>query len=1773
MVIDTACSSSIYALHTAIRSIENNECDGAIVAGANLVIGLEQHIAMAAAGVVSPSSSSHTFDARADGYGRAEGIAAIYLKSLSQAIRDRDNIWSVIRGTSINSDGWTTNILKPNVDAQASLIRAAYFNAGIDVKGTDYVECHGTGTAVGDAVEVEALHRCFGTRERRSPLLIGSAKPGLGHSEATSGLTSIIKVSLAFHHGLIPPTYGVKTINPQHSRNMKVATSLMKWPRTLRRASINNFGYGGSNAHAILESLDSYTARNLLSLQTHPPDSLEADVHSSQDIPLHPWDYSKSVPWKESRTARDLRQRAFPRDELLGTRKPLENGVEWSWRNVLEIGQIPWVHDHKVKKLIIFPAAAYFQMALSAMSQIDIELHGHEQSEGFDLLATEKLFEFSDVYIGNALILRDDSQDDIELHTRFSRRKLSPVTTSSDRFDFSITSWRDGKGIEHSRGTVRLRGAPDLNKTGNVSFEEKQLHSCSTSLYYDRLWSEGLCYGPSFRSLKSLQVDLAENDHRATSTTQTKTLTLPSQGSRWPRSYPVHPFALDACLQTAIMGLTKGDLSTLRTFLPVSFSRVEIRAMREDGDFEASIHSRIARTGLSSIRTDCTLQDENGNVLIEVKDSRLVQYGNAVTVGENTEVATGKSENVFFSSSWKPDILRLHEHDKDVLSKSLREFMNQHGDLLEDRHCLSLVAMVDLVGHKFPSMRVLDLSGQGNKLKDSVDKVFQRHSYQPYSYWHTGAEIDGLSDTTMKFDLIFLPRDHDFGAFKNVVNNITLMLSYNVIVVSTQALGVNSPTSTDPSHWQIRLCNDDVPATIVLHLPNSPEAPAYSKIRMVVWKPTSNVTRFTSSLTEEAGQRFPGADIETVELSEVGSALGQSTACVLFIELEREFLATMTAHEMECLKAIISSRARLIWVSGADLLGDCPQPNLALIEGFSKSLVAENPSLQLVVVDVGLMTESKIPTSCRNILAVLSSKDWESDRQFVQRDGALFINRLVPDPTRSLFLQRRIGKLAPEPSSLSSAVPVKMVLKRPGDVDSIYFQQICQPPRAIPSGFVDIRVQAISLNAKDVYALRGKVETRDSTMILEFGGVVEAIGPDVRDLQPGDRVVVFAPSDFATTQRVPASSVHKIKPDEDMTVMPTLLTVYATALYALNDRARLQAGESVLIHAGAGALGIALITIAKRIGACVYCTVGSPVKRRFLQEELGIPISHIFNSRDESFVDGLMRITEGRGVDVVVNSLVGDLLHASWGCIAELGRFVEVGKRDIADAGNLNMHMFLRNATFTAFDLADLWYYGAQQGDVLTSKLRETLDLYRKGEIKPAPITVIEISEVAKAYRRFSDRERIGKIVVSLQAELSIVPTLPPKYQTILSADKVYLLVGCLGGLGRSLSRWMVKRGAKTLVFLNRSGDERREAQLLLKQLQQSGATVSVFRGDVSVLEDVQGAFNMCQETGKPLGGVVQGAMAVKAALFDQMTHDAWTRVLRPKYLGTWNLHSVLNDMGVVQPDFFLLLSSIFGTLGSPTESNYSASNAFLDAFARWSRIQGRPTVSVGLGLISEVGFLHENPEAGDLLSRRGVRPLSEEEFLQVIDIALSSLDNSRETRTYFQVSHLLTGLEPATTSQSDDGEAIWNDPSMAILLEKRQLGRRNQNGTVSEDEDHEAGERLHVGTTKIAGAPSNLEPEKGASSLQASVLDLICRRLSILLSFPTETIATEKPISDFNIDSLIGSELRFWFWSTFKVDVPYLDITTSHRSLKMISEKVTDKLMKRDNSGTTIFK
>ncbi|MCJ1398962.1 hypothetical protein MMC11_002163 [Xylographa trunciseda] len=433
--------------------------------------------------------------------------------------------------------------------------------------------------------------------------------------------------------------------------------------------------------------------------------------------------------------------------------------------------------------------------------------------------------------------------------------------------------------------------------------------------------------------------------------------------------------------------------------------------------------------------------------------------------------------------------------------------------------------------------------------------------------------------------------------------------------------------------------------------------------------------------------------------------------------------------------------------------------------------------------------------------------------------------------------------------------PLALQIASPGSLNSLQFVEDFRPAKPLASGEIEITVEASGVNFRDCLTALGQLDNK--VLGGECSGVVSRVAADC-DFRPGDRVAALFTDTYRTFARGPVQCVTKIPDDMTYAEASALPVVFFTAWYGLCDVARLQQGESILIHAGAGGTGQAAIQVAKHIGAEIYVTVGSDDKKKLIMETYAVPEDHILYSRNTSFAQGIMRMTGNRGVDVVLNSLSGEGLVASWECIAPFGRFVKIGKRDINSHGTLP---FDKNATFSSVDILA----------IMTQR----------------PSFVFGISEIESAFRHFQSGRNSGKMVIEMRKHDMVHTVIETKPDYHFDEHSSYLIAGGLGGLGRSAARWMVSRGVRNLILLSRSGARSETAVALIEELKSKGAHVEAPACDVTKLDMLRTVLESCAKTMPPVKGVIQGSMVLSDAILEKMTFEDWITSTAPKVSGT----------------------------------------------------------------------------------------------------------------------------------------------------------------------------------------------------------------------------------------------------------------------------------------------
>ena len=489
----------------------------------------------------------------------------------------------------------------------------------------------------------------------------------------------------------------------------------------------------------------------------------------------------------------------------------------------------------------------------------------------------------------------------------------------------------------------------------------------------------------------------------------------------------------------------------------------------------------------------------------------------------------------------------------------------------------------------------------------------------------------------------------------------------------------------------------------------------------------------------------------------------------IVLAMEEPSLSSLDEIGFKRMQVLFSTARGILWVSRG---ARSQNPEANMFAGFARSLRTENAGLRLVTLDLDEQDRSPDDQICDMILRVFKltfgtdSPKFVADSEFLEKDGVLQIPRVVENKKKDEYIVQETRLPVPKPQPFAQeGRSLELTIGQAGQLDSIHFQDHLSLRNKLGDDEVQISVKSIGMNFKDVMIALGQIPFYHKIGI-ECSGVVTAVGSHVTDISPGSRVCAMAQVAYANITRVQQHKVAKIPDSLSFTDAASIPVAFCTAHYALADIARLCEGESILIHAAAGAVGQAAIMLAQKVKAEVFATVGSLDKKSLIMQTYGIPEDHIFSSRDTSFQQELMTMTSQKGVDVVLNSTAGEVLRQSWRCLAPLGRFIEIGKRDISQNSNLEMEKFVDSVSFSAVDLGVV---EASKPQLFKRILSDVIKMYGDNSIRLiTPISVFPISEVQQAMRLMQSGKHTGKIVIEATSDstvqvllVSVSPALP----------------------------------------------------------------------------------------------------------------------------------------------------------------------------------------------------------------------------------------------------------------------------------------------------------------------------------------------------------------------------------------------------------------------------
>jgi acyl transferase domain-containing protein/NADPH:quinone reductase-like Zn-dependent oxidoreductase len=594
-------------------------------------------------------------------------------------------------------------------------------------------------------------------------------------------------------------------------------------------------------------------------------------------------------------------------------------------------------------------------------------------------------------------------------------------------------------------------------------------------------------------------------------------------------------------------------------------------------------------------------------------------------------------------------------------------------------------------------------------------------------------------------------------------------------------------------------------------------------------------------------------------------------------------------------------------------------------------------------------------------------------------DGAEASYRAVPDAVvaSAPALAIRAGELlvprleAVDQSATLSLPPSpawRLAASGPGTFENLALitdDSLASPPG---DGEVRVRVHVAGLNFRDVLTVLGRVPGLAGGLGLEGAGVITAVGPGVTALAPGDRVFGLLRGAFGPVSVTDYRLVAKMPDGWSFAQAASVPVVFMTAYYALTELARLRPGESLLVHAATGGVGMAAVQIAQHMGVEVYATA-APAKWHALRA-LGVPEQRLASSRTLDFESLLRAASRGRGMDAVLNSLAGEFTDASLRMVAPGGRFIEMGRTDIRDPRDIAASY--EEVSYQAFELLD------GEPERLRRILHDVIRLFECGALTLLPLSVWDVRQAPAAFRFVGGARHIGKVVLSIPSAMDTQGTV--------------LITGGTGALGAHLARHLVReRGARHLVLASRQGPAAPGADALAAEMTALGADVSIEACDAAD-RDALARVLAAIPPHRPVTMVAHAAGVLDDGTIEGLDQERLGRVLRPKIDAALNLHELTLGQPVAE---FVLFSSVAGALGSPGQASYAAANSFLDALAWYRAANGLPATAVAWGPWDDKRGMLGRLDHRDLarLRRNGMAPLRSGEALRLLDAARESAE------------------------------------------------------------------------------------------------------------------------------------------------------------------------------------
>ncbi|KAI1332741.1 ketoacyl-synt-domain-containing protein [Xylariaceae sp. FL0255] len=1869
--INTACSSSVYALHNACNALRAKDCDAAIVGGVNLILTVDQHMNTAKLGVLSPTSTCHTFDEKANGYGRAEGAGAFYVKRLSDALRDGNPIRGVIRGSAVNTNGKVEGlgITHPCGLGQERVVRLAYEKAGLDPRHTIYAELHGTGTPVGDPIEVRAISRAMNdSRPSEEPLLIGAIKPNIGHSEAASGIFAVMKAVMMTEAAIIPGVAFFNRLNPEikdKEWNTKVHAETTLWPQKsgLRRASVSSFGYGGTNGHIIVESVNNlvpsyqHAVRKihavtshstnrplLLCFSAHDKPTLSRNLRVIQSVAAdyYPTDLTHTLNLHRTR----LSHRAFTiirdgQEQEAFAPEKIQTGVASSSKHrvgFLFTGQgAQWIGMGQV-------AASRYPSFLKTIEKLDQVLSRLTPRPTFTL--KKMLSEDADASKINEAEVTQPlcTAIQVALVDLFSMWQITPAMSighSSGEIaaayaaglisapEAILIAFMRGRAVAETAGPgsmlavglgsteveKRLPSDPKEiciaceNSPGSVTLsgEAHAITALAHTLKAEGIFAQELSTG---RAYHSPHMNAVGDIYDALLPQHLATLEDVDLSWRNPRSSMISSVTGDLIVGESIHPTYWSSNLRERVVFETAMRRLGSEKAFEDvtSIVEVGCHSALARPFKQAKLANKTYIPSMSRDRDDM-EQLLQTAGSLFLAGYPVDLeAVNRDFSDSIGITQIPSIQKLlvdlppyqWNYDKTCwaeprISTERRLQAYLRHDLLGTRvaglsnscrvwrNILRHRDVPWLKDHTLGEEAVFPAAGYLTCAIEALRQVFETEHRPLY-----GIEI---RDVNIK-DALVIPQGEGIEVI--LCLHTTTNTEYTFTLESI-ASGV----------WTLH-CEGHITAGFSSCL--SREHPVdeleltqrvsgkrwYDSFHRVGFRYTDAFQQLLEARTEKTLHKAAGDVIITqksgVMLDESRYVLHPSTidACLQLI-----IISVHAGKHKDMPWGVVPTRIRKFSLTFSAVL-DGPGHAVAWTDrGESRhfnthtclidsagNMIMDIQDLECVAYEAVVPPDSFVASGNLEPFSVVT---WKPDitghsnltakLEYVEDVVELVCHKkavrtaLICGKPSSSTMQSILDALSPDCAvTVGFAGDEKPSL----DVEDFEGRLITQTLSISPAAWqaelkgsrFDLLLCDYSGNLQKADAL---LEEADLASLLSEGGWV--VGPRTCFSSLPNATVEFG-QHIAYSKHETAPSSRDI--DEIVVLTPQShiadLTSIVQGLASCGRTAKQtdfvkfvpEEGQCAIIDDRSGSMLLSL-TEQSFISLKSLLMSGTPLlwltrgvyEGRCAEGGMAEGFLRVIRSENVAARIILLDVDCDEGVVTVAQAALTGLeaLMAQ-----NLCRDSELWlHRGIIHTPRLYPHPLeqLEEACET-HEIQD------QGSSIMSAALSTT------HEFTPSVSSRDEYESSASSVTEFTPESVDGGQEFSLllgeqlKSDKLFGPTLPTTNElnpptptgVTLSAEGTYLLVGCLGGIGRSLTKWMMEHGARHFAFISRSGASKPEATRVIADIEKCEDTSTrVYRVDASDEMAMQCIVYSLQAE-RPIKGVVHAAMVLRDGMFDQMSFTDFQAAITPKVRGAQSLHNALRSADL---DFFIMTSSVSAVLGNTGQSNYSAANSFLDALAVQRRASGLAGTSLALPMVIDVGVVAEDDAIEMSLTRKGLYGISEDEMLRGFEMAMAP----------FAPAHIVMGVEAcelARTVMSTTGgcSSAWMDNSLFEHVRtavEADITRRSDCSNCNNN-------RVKVQEKGFLAALEAARASGEDGPVLAIIAAHIARRMSEILMIPEENFDLNgRSLGSYGLDSMVGTEMRTWLFKEFGLDYSFRKLLASTLTFTVLARVVAEKM------------